>query len=283
MACDAGIQLVELPILAADSGIVADRQRLVQVLLNLLSNAIKYNRPQGQVQIEVRVIQQRIAVSVCDTGKGIAADRLEQLFKPFERLETDPNVEGTGLGLALSKSLLEMMNGSLTVKSQPGAGSSFTLDLPFVRLQPVTEPPVARISHPAVTAALTAPDYQGKVLCIEDNLSSLALIETLLQRRPHIQLLSSMQGQMGLDLARQHAPQLILLDVALPDLDGFNVLQRLRLSSSTRATPVLMITADASDLTHHALLEAGATAVLTKPIHIPSFLAHLDQHLPEPV
>ena len=112
--------------------------------------------------------------------------------------------------------------------------------------------------------------------------SSLALIETLLQRRPHIQLLSSMQGQMGLDLARQHAPQLILLDVALPDVDGFNVLQRLRQSSITRAIPVLMITADASDLTHLALLEAGATAVLTKPIHIPSFLAHLDQHLPEP-
>ncbi|MBK5304003.1 MULTISPECIES: ATP-binding protein [Gammaproteobacteria] len=283
MACDAGIQLVELPMLAADSGIVADRQRLVQVLLNLLSNAIKYNRPQGQVHIEVRVIQQRIAVSVCDTGKGIAAERLEQLFKPFERLETDPNVEGTGLGLALSKSLLEMMNGSLTVKSQPGAGSSFTLELPFVRLQPAIEPPAARISHPTVTAALTAPDYQGKVLCIEDNLSSLALIETLLQRRPHIQLLSSMQGQMGLDLARQHAPQLILLDVALPDLDGFNVLHRLRQSSITRAIPVLMITADASDLTHLALLEAGATAVLTKPINIPSFLAHLDQHLPEPV
>jgi PAS domain S-box-containing protein len=283
MACDAGIQLIELPMLAADSGIVADRQRLVQVLLNLLSNAIKYNRPQGQVHIEVRVDQQRIAVSVCDTGKGIAADRLDQLFKPFERLETDPNVEGTGLGLALSKSLLEMMNGSLTVKSQPGEGASFTLELPFARLQPATEPPVARISQATVISALTAPDYQGKVLCIEDNLSSLALIETLLQRRPHIQLLSSMQGQMGLDLARQHAPQLILLDVALPDLDGFNVLQRLRQSSITRATPVLMITADASDLTHLALLEAGATAVLTKPIHIPSFLAHLDQHLPEPV
>lgn len=282
MACDAGIQLVELPMLAADNGIVADRQRLVQVLLNLLSNAIKYNRPQGQVHIEVRVHQQRIAVSVCDTGKGIVADRLDQLFKPFERLETDPNVEGTGLGLALSKSLLEMMNGSLTVKSQPGEGSSFTLELPFVRLQPAAESSAARISHPTARPALAAPDHQGKVLCIEDNLSSLALIETLLQRRPHIQLLSSMQGQMGLDLARQHAPQLILLDVALPDLDGFNVLQRLRQSSSTRATPVLMITADASDVTHLALLEAGATAVLTKPIHIPSFLAHLDQHLPEP-
>ena len=283
MAADAGIRLVELPALAADSGIVADRQRLVQVLLNLLSNAIKYNRPQGQVHIDVKVHQQRIAVSVSDTGKGIAADRLEQLFKPFERLETDPNVEGTGLGLALSKSLLEMMNGSLTVQSQAGEGSSFTLELPFVRMQQATEPPPAGIGKGTATPILACPDYQGKVLCIEDNLSSLALIETLLQRRPGIQLLSSMQGQMGLDLARQHAPQLILLDVALPDIDGLNVLQRLRQSPITRTTPVLMVTADASDLTHLALRKAGATAVLTKPIHIPSFLAHLDQYLPEPV
>ncbi len=283
MAADAGIQLVELPVLADDSGIVADRQRLVQVLLNLLSNAIKYNRPQGQVRIDVKVLQQRIAVSVNDTGKGIAADRLEQLFRPFERLETDPNVEGTGLGLALSKSLLEMMNGSLTVQSQPGEGASFTLELPFVRLQQASEPPPAGIGKGTATPVLACPDYQGKVLCIEDNLSSLALIETLLQRRPGIQLLSSMQGQMGLDLARQHAPQLILLDVALPDIDGLNVLQRLRQSPVTRTTPVLMVTADASDLTHLALCKAGATAVLTKPIHIPSFLAHLDQYLPEPV
>lgn len=279
MATDAGIHLAPLPTLAADSGIVADRQRLTQVLLNLLSNAIKYNRPEGQVSIEIEVDQQRIAVTVCDTGKGIAADRLGQLFKPFERLEADPNVEGSGLGLALSKSLLEMMSGSLTVQSQPGAGSRFTLDLPFVQLQETVGAVVAPIDNRPL---LPGPQVQGKVLCIEDNLSSLALIETLLQRRPGIKLLSSMQGQLGLDLAAQHAPQLILLDVSLPDIDGLNVLQRLRQSAITRTTPVLMITADASDLTRLALSDAGATAVLTKPIHIPSFLAHLDQYFPEP-
>ena len=280
MAADAGIHLESLPTLAADSGIVADRQRLTQVLLNLLSNAIKYNRPEGQVSIEVKVNQQRTAVSVCDTGKGIAADRLDQLFKPFERLETNPNVEGSGLGLALSKSLLEMMNGSLTVQSQPGAGSRFTLELPFVRLQQPAGPAAAPIDTlPLIPGA----KVRGKVLCIEDNLSSLALIETLLQQRPGIKLLSSMQGQMGLDLAAQHAPQLILLDVSLPDIEGLNVLQRLRQSAITRTTPVLMITADASDLTRQALCKAGATAVLTKPIHVPSFLAYLDQYFPEPV
>lgn len=118
MAAEAGIRLQPLPALAADVGIVADRQRLTQVLLNLLSNAIKYNQREGEVSIEVVVDGPRIGVSVCDTGNGIAADHLGQLFKPFERLGADPNVEGSGLGLALSKSLLENMDGHLNVQSQ---------------------------------------------------------------------------------------------------------------------------------------------------------------------
>jgi PAS domain S-box-containing protein len=282
MAADAGVQLQPLPALAADTGIVADRQRLTQVLLNLLSNAIKYNRRDGQVSIEVGVHGQRIRVSVCDTGNGIAADHIGQLFKPFERLGADPNVEGSGLGLALSKSLLENMDGQLTVQSQPGIGSRFSLELPFVRVaqsQPIALPIIdTELKRPAPVIST----FEGKVLCIEDNLSSLALIETLLQRRPGIRLLSSMQGQLGLDLAAQHAPQLILLDVSLPDMNGLKVLQRLRQSPITRDTPVLMITADASDLTRQALQEAGATAVLNKPINVPAFLAHLDQAFPEP-
>ncbi|PYY87125.1 histidine kinase [Pseudomonas sp. TKO26] len=283
MATDAGIQLSVLPELPADSGVIADRQRLIQVLLNLLSNAIKYNRAGGRVSIEVTIEQSRLRLSVIDTGAGIAAHRLELLFKPFERLDADPRVEGTGLGLALSKSLLEMMEGSLSVHSTPGSGSRFTLELPYVSLPDA--PAVAACTAPALAPAAVqaASRYQGKVLCIEDNLQSLALIETLLQRRPGIQLLSSMQGQMGLDLARQHAPQMILLDVHLPDLQGLEVLQRLRASSSTASTPILMITADASEPTQRALREAGATAILSKPIHIPVFLAHLDACLAEPL
>ena len=285
MAADAGIQLKAVPALAADLGIVADRQRLTQVLLNLLSNAIKYNRPQGQVSIEVEVEPPHLRVSVCDTGNGIALDSQGQLFKPFERLGADPNVEGSGLGLALSKSLLEMMQGSLNVQSQVGSGSRFTLALPYARLPEPQGMTVAVIESPTPTPApaLASPATQGKVLCIEDNLSSLALIETLLQRRPGIKLLSSMQGQLGLDLAAQHAPQLIVLDVSLPDIDGLSVLRRLRQSAITRNTPVLMITADASTLTRLALHDAGATAVLSKPINVPSFLAHLDHCFPEPV
>ncbi|MET3457727.1 ATP-binding protein [Pseudomonas kilonensis] len=277
MAADAGIHLVDLPALPDDSGVLADRQRLVQVLLNLLSNAIKYNRPGGKVRLEVSVQAHQVSIAVHDTGHGIAPDQLDQLFKPFERLGADPQVEGTGLGLSLSKNLLEMMQGSLQVHSEPGHGCCFTLRLPATQVIGTHLPPIA-----ALTVTRPPVDYHGKILCIEDNLSSLALIETLMQRRPGIQLLSSMQGQMGLDLARQHSPQLILLDVTLPDLEGLEVLRRLRQSPATAATPVLMITADASDLTHRALRDAGATAILTKPIHIQAFLGHLEHYLPEP-
>ena len=283
MAADAGVELLPLPDLSPGTGVVADHQRLIQVLLNLLSNAIKYNRAGGQVQLAVEVAEQRLRVTVHDTGLGIAADHLHRLFTPFERLDADPKVEGTGLGLALSKSLLEMMDGQLSVRSTLGQGSRFTLELPLSRVADAALPALALLPLKPLAAAPKHTPYHGKVLCIEDNLSSLALIETLLQRRPGIQLLSSMQGQLGLDLARQHGPQLILLDVNLPDLTGLEVLQRLRDTPATAQTPVLMITADASDLMRRTLREAGATAILTKPMNIPAFFAHLEQYLPEPV
>ncbi|MCD5993144.1 PAS domain S-box protein [Pseudomonas sp. CDFA 602] len=282
MAADGNIQLVDLPGVPEGLGVVADRQRLIQVLLNLLSNAIKYNRPNGRVHIEIGHQNDQVTVSVVDTGYGIAPERIEQLFKPFERLDADPKIEGTGLGLALSKSMLEMMHGTLSVDSLRGHGSRFTLQLPRVRvLTPVLSATRQSSLLPAVQRT-ALPRHRGKVLCIEDNLSSMALIETLMQRRPGVQLLSSMQGQLGLDLARQHAPQLILLDLNLPDLKGLEVLQRLRGLTATALTPVLMITADASESTQRELIQAGATAVLTKPIQVPVFLAHLDRYLPEP-
>ncbi len=286
MAADANIELQPLPNLPDEIGVVADRQRLIQVLLNLLSNAIKYNRPAGQVRIEIEQTAEQVTVSVVDTGYGIAPERIGQLFKPFERLDANPSVEGTGLGLALSKSMLEMMHGTLSVQNTPDEGCRFILALPLVRVQP----PAAAVPRQADTPFEITPDarsparptYHGKLLCIEDNLSSMALIETLLQRRPGIQLLSSMQGQLGLDLARQHAPQLILLDLSLPDIKGLDVLQRLRGLPATAQTPVLMITADTSDKAHRELKQAGATAILIKPIQVPVFLALLDQYLPEP-
>ncbi|WNW10843.1 ATP-binding protein [Pseudomonas sp. DTU_2021_1001937_2_SI_NGA_ILE_001] len=281
LASEVGVELTELPPLPTDCGVNADRQRLTQVLLNLLSNAIKYNRPGGRVWLEVEVRGKTLAIAVNDTGQGIAEEQMDRLFKPFERLDPDPGVEGTGLGLALSKSLLLAMHGSLKVQSVVGQGSRFTLELPAVDVPPTHRPTLAApISEPRPVRNEIL-GQRGTVLCIEDNLSSMALIETLLQRRPGIRLLSSMQGQLGLDLARRHAPQLILLDVNLPDLQGLEVLRRARQCPRTQNIPVLMMTADASEATHQALRDAGATAILTKPLNIPAFLTYLDQHLPE--
>ncbi|MBU1329640.1 MAG: PAS domain S-box protein [Gammaproteobacteria bacterium] len=265
--------------LPATLNVQADRQRLVQVLLNLLSNAIKYNHRGGQVEVQVEADARKVALSVIDNGPGIALEDQQRLFTPFERLgAATSEVEGTGLGLALSKSLLEQMDGSLSVNSAPGQGSTFRLTLPRSQAGSVVLP-VDTIAPSAAINVTAPPEQPLRVLCIEDNLSSLALIETLLSRWPQVQVISAMQGQLGLDLAWQHRPEVILLDLDLPDLSGQEVLKRLRLNTCSAATPVLLITADASAATQRDLLASGASAVLSKPLHVPTFLATLRQHL----
>ncbi|WP_462380164.1 ATP-binding protein [Pseudomonas sp. Marseille-QA0892] len=283
LANEANITLAPLPDVPEVTGVCADRQRLIQVLLNLLSNAVKYNRPGGAVRIEVAHRGSRVEVAVTDTGPGISQASMERLFTPFERLDADPCIEGTGLGLALSRSLLQAMDGQLTASSEPGVGSRFSFTLPAMPLQarpadagPRTVLPIGSLPAPSSRHA------ERRVLCIEDNLASLSLIETLVQRRDGIHLLSSMQGQLGLDLARKHRPHLILLDAQLPDMPGIQLLQRLKADAATRHIPVLVITTDACPTPDRALLEAGAEATLTKPLRVPAFLALLDHHLPEP-
>ncbi|VXC96883.1 Histidine kinase [Pseudomonas sp. 8Z] len=278
-ADSAGISLHLPPAVPAALSVQADRQRLVQVLLNLLSNAIKYNHRGGYVQIQVQPQADAVTLSVIDNGQGIASEDLQRLFTPFERLgAASSEVEGTGLGLALSKSLLEQMDGSLSLHSTPGQGSTFSLTLPRAQAEEA-QPSAAQAPARLAANTLAAPEQTLRVLCIEDNLSSLALIETLLARWPTVQVISAMQGQLGLDLAWQHRPEVILLDLDLPDLSGQEVLKRLRLNPSTRTTPVLLITADVSASTQRDLLQVGATAVLSKPLHVPTFLSTLRQHL----
>ncbi|MCD5973786.1 Sensory box histidine kinase/response regulator [Pseudomonas savastanoi pv. glycinea] len=283
MASEARIRIAPLPVIRPEEGVIADRQRLMQVLLNLLSNAIKYNRTEGEVTLQVARSGQQLSVTVSDTGPGIAKDQLHKLFRPFERLNADHQVEGTGLGLALSKNLLEMMDGSLEVLSATDEGCSFILSLPHAVIQPETAVVASQTSTVIDTPEPTSAPYRASVLCIEDNLASLTLIETLLQRRSGIQLFSSMQGQMGLDLATRHAPDLILLDINLPDISGIKILRRLRRAVQTANIPILMMTADATPMTHKVLREAGATAILVKPINVRMFYDQIDQFLTEPV
>ncbi len=263
--------------LPAEQHVHADRQRLQQVLLNLLSNAVKYTPPGGTATVSVVPAGERIELRVTDTGVGIAADKLERLFTPFDRLGAEASgTEGTGLGLTLSKHLVEAMGGVLTVDSRPGVGSTFSVGLP------AAEAPVdVALPRPWAPASPSAPAEATRavVLYIEDNLANLRLVEQILARRPAVRLVSAMQGRVGRELAAQHRPQLILLDQHLPDENGDVVLQRLAEDPRTRDIPVIVLSADANPRQIQRLRELGARDYLTKPLDVRRLLALLDDVL----
>ena len=248
--------------------VLADRHRLKQVLLNLLSNAIKYNCEQGSVTVSCqRMADDKLRVTVRDTGRGIAREKMARLFTPFDRLGAEETgVAGTGLGLALSRRLVEVMGGTLGAESVVGDGSTFWVDLN------ITSDPVAahdvlnRVREPQLGIDADV------VLYIEDNLSNMRLVERLLAHRTPVQLVPAMKGRLGLELARELEPDLILLDVHLPDMTGEDVLEQLQADEATRAIPVVVISADATTAQRRRLLDVGARHYLTKPLDLDLFL-----------
>jgi CheY-like chemotaxis protein len=268
----------------ADQGapctVLADRQRLKQVLLNLLTNAVKYNYPDGSARLAWSEEGDRVRIVVRDTGQGIPPEKLDRLFSPFERLGAEAtDVEGTGLGLALSRGLVEAMNGTIGVESTVGEGSAFTLDLPAAARQ------LQQQREAVARAGLEEPSSNGHrkqtILYVEDNLPNLELIEHILARWPHVQLLPAMQGRLGIDLALRHVPDLVLLDLHLPDMNDIEVLQALRADPRTADVPVVVVSADATHGQIDRLLAAGAQAYLTKPLDVQQFL-RLTRELLEP-
>lgn len=258
--------------------VLADRQRFHQILLNLLSNAIKYNRDGGQVTISCGENEGFLRLSVRDTGAGLTSAELRKLFIPFERLgAAKTQIEGTGIGLALCKRLVEAMEGRIGVESKPGQGCVFWIEFALVESpsESLQQSEEAWLYGNAETGGQSV--AQHTILYIEDNLSNLRLIENILDDRSEIKLISAMQGGIGLDLARQHRPDLILLDLHLPDMLGDEVLRRLQAEPSTRAIPVVMLSADATPGQIERLLGAGAKAYLTKPLNLRQFLQTLEE------
>ena len=284
----------------------ADRQRLVQVLLNLGSNAVKYNSRGGSVAFRTGAGDKgRIRLEVRDTGPGIAHEQQDQLFLPFSRLGAERSgVEGTGVGLALSKQLVEVMGGAIGVDSVPGHGSTFWIELLSVepagvgaRAQgvdsaalrdsdPVPANGVGR-ARPEVSPfparnGSGAPNGSGRgvvVLQIEDNPSNAALVEQVLAKRPEVRLVSAVEGRSGLQLARQHRPDLVLLDLHLPDLAGDELLHRLKAVPELADTKVVVVSADATPSRIREMLDLGVEGYLTKPVDVEALLRLVDDEI----
>jgi signal transduction histidine kinase/ActR/RegA family two-component response regulator len=264
----------------------ADRMRLKQVLLNLLSNAVKYNRPQGRVELQARPEGDRLHISVGDEGDGLTAQAKAMLFRPFERLGADRRgVPGTGIGLALSRQLVLAMGGEIGVDSEPGAGSRFWLRLPLAdagaqppgaAAAPPPPPASAPAAAPPAAAAIAAP---ARLAYVDDNPVNLVLMEGLLEDYPGLRLRTFGDARVALQHLTEYPAHLVLVDLQMPDLDGFGLFRALRSHPATRDTPVLAVTADATAATMARCHELGFAGYVTKPIDADQLLERIDHAL----
>lgn len=265
----------------ADSGsgctgnVLADRTRLKQVILNLLSNAVKYNREQGSVSVGCVKKENMVHIRVSDTGRGFSPEQQQHLFMPFERLDADKSgIEGTGIGLALSQRLVDLMQGEIRVESKQGVGSTFSVQLPLTAGIDENEfSPPADNRLPGEKVLI---QRQWDVLCIEDNAANLRLLERIFSQRKDIRLSSAMLPGLGLELAQVHQPDLILLDINLPDMDGYEVMECLRTHEASRHIPVIAISANAMPKDLARGKAAGFVDYLTKPLDVDRLMRVID-------
>ncbi len=276
-----GITMV-FPHFDAPCYVEADRTRLKQVLINLLSNAIKYNRANGTVTIdcEWQTVEgtPRVRINVRDSGAGLIPELLRQLFQPFNRLGRNSTAEeGTGIGLVMSKRLVELMGGAIGVDSVVGSGSVFWFDLNAVEAPCLVESPMESVA--IVHAHIQPGTPMRTVLCVEDNPANLSLIEQLITRRADLRLLSASDGNTGIQLAHSRQPDVILMDINLPGISGFEALKLLREDPATCHIPVIALSANAMPRDKERGLAAGFYRYLTKPINIVEFMNTLDTAL----
>ncbi len=261
----------------------ADLTRLKQALLNLVSNAVKYNRDGGHVKVDThREGSDRLRIRVADTGNGIPEDKLEDLFDPFNRLDAENSgIEGTGIGLTLTRRMVELMRGTVGVESEPEVGSTFWIELPLAEAKgsPLRgeEPALPREASPEDCGL--SDEQSRTVLYIEDTPANLRLVEQLVGQLPEVRLLTAHTPWLGIDLVREHRPDLILLDINLPGMDGYQVLEVLQAEAELERTPVVAVTANAMPRDIERGMAAGFADYLTKPLNVGQFLDTVQRHL----
>ena len=254
----------------------ADRTRVKQVMINLLSNAIKYNASGGSVIVQcVATDTGRVRICVKDTGTGLSADQMAHLFQPFNRLgQQDGGEEGTGIGLVVTRQLVELMGGTIGVESAVGVGTVF-----WVEFEPAQAPALENIEEVALDRRLLAApaaSEQLTLLYVEDNPANLALVEQLIARRGDLKLVTAIDAYLGIELARAYVPDLILMDINLPGMSGYGALKVLRDDPLTAHIPVLALSANAVPRDIEKGIEAGFFRYLTKPIRVREFMEALD-------
>jgi len=259
--------------------VTADRTRLKQVLINLVFNAVKYNKPAGMVAVDVTLKPPHsIRISVRDTGAGLAPAQLAQLFQPFNRLGKEGGAEeGTGIGLVVTKRLVELMGGTIGAESAVGVGSVFWIELSVAAAPQLAAGDVWPAAPVRAQIADGVP--QRTLLYVEDNPANLALVEALIARRPDLRLLSAADGDLGIEFARVYQPDLILMDINLPGISGIEAMQILRKDPSTAHIPVIALSANAMPRDIGSGMEAGFLTYITKPIKVNQFMDALDAAL----
>jgi PAS domain S-box-containing protein len=268
MADDRGIEIGAGKGFETKPMIRADYTRFRQTLLNLMSNAVKYNREKGTISVDCREAPGgMLHISVSDTGEGIPDAMLEKLFEPFTRLkEEHQNIEGAGIGLTITKQLVERMDGKIGVESQLGKGTTFWIELPLAEIHSVAEKAGDRKT--AEVAAKTLPDIAGTVLYIEDNPANLELMQLIVKRIKGLSLISATDAETGIEPAKNESPDLIILDINLPGMDGFEALEKLQGLEGTKEIPVIALSANAMPKEIEKGMEAGFRQYLTKPIKV---------------
>ena len=270
---------MDFPRFDAPCFVNADRTRLKQVLINLLANAVKYNRPGGTVSVDFDLDSPTsIRINIRDNGAGLAPDQLAQLFQPFNRIGQDAGLEeGTGIGLVVSKRLVDLMGGAIGATSTVGAGSVFWIELGLVAA-PLGD--AGELADAAAGMPLAPADPRRRTLLyVEDNPANLELVEQIVARRPHLQLLSAANGNLGVEFARTHQPDVILMDINLPGISGIEALRILRADPATAHIRIIALSANAVPRDIARGLEAGFFNYLTKPIRVDQFMAALEAAL----